>query len=264
MTEEQTLSMESETNTENAESVNDLSIEEKDSLLIGEDMENQQDNLLAGKYKDAKDLEQAYVELEKKLGEKSEPVSEEPESKTEPEEEPSNDTETNFLDQVWDEGTNNKLSKQTYEKLSKMNPIEVAKMAMEQRSKAQQAPQAREFTEADVQQIHKLVGGTDNYNNMMSWAQQNVPEQEINMYDKVMDSGNPMSAYFAVQALALKYQDRVGRDGQMVTGKAPKSTADVFKSQAEMVKAMEDVRYEDDPAYREEVLAKLERSNINF
>ena len=137
-------------------------------------------------------------------------------------------------------------------------------MAMAQRAKAQQAPQAREFTEADVQQIHRLVGGTDNYNNMMAWAQQNVPEQEINMYDKVMDSGNPMSAYFAVQALALKYQDRVGRDGQMVTGKAPKSTADVFKSQAEMVKAMEDSRYDDDPAYREAILAKLERSNINF
>ena len=264
MSEEQTFSMEPVVNTENAESVAELSNEEKDSLLIGEHQEREQESLLAGKYKDAAELETAYKELEKKLGEKSEPVSEEPESKTEPEEEPSNDTETNFLDQVWDEGTNNKLSKQTYEKLSKMNPIEVAKMAMEQRSKAQQAPQAREFTEADVQQIHKLVGGTDNYNNMMSWAQQNVPEQEINMYDKVMDSGNPMSAYFAVQALALKYQDRVGRDGQMVTGKAPKSTADVFKSQAEMVKAMEDVRYEDDPAYREEVLAKLERSNINF
>ena len=116
MSEEQTFSMEPVVNTENAESVTELSNEEKDSLLIGEHQEREQESLLAGKYKDTEELEIAYKELEKKLGEKSEPVSEEPESKTEPEEEASNDTETNFLDQVWDEGTNNKLSKQTYEK----------------------------------------------------------------------------------------------------------------------------------------------------
>jgi len=264
MSEEQTLSMEPVVNTENAESVTDLSTEEKDSLLIGEDMERQQEGLLAGKYKDAQELETAYKELERKLGEKSEPVSEEPESKTEPEEEAPKDTEPNFLDQLWEEGTNDKLSKETFEKLSKMNPVDVAKMAMQQRSDLQKAPQNREFTDQDVQQIHGLVGGSDNYNNMMSWANQNVPEQEINMYDAVMETGNPQAAYFAVQALALKYQDQAGRDGQLVTGKAPKSTADVFKSQAEMVQAMEDPRYNDDPAYREQIMEKLQRSDINF
>ena len=264
MSEEQTLSMEPVTNTENAESVTDLSTEEKDSLLIGEDMERQQDGLLAGKYKDAQELETAYKELERKLGEKSEPVSEEPESKTEPEEEAPKDTEPNFLDQLWEEGTTNKLTKETFEKLSKMNPVDVAKLAMQQRSEAQKAPQSREFTDQDVQQIHGLVGGSENYNNMMSWANQNVPEQEINMYDAVMETGNPQAAYFAVQALALKYQDQAGRDGQLVTGKAPKSTADVFNSQAELIRAMEDDRYNDDPAYRQEVQAKLERSDVNF
>ncbi len=264
MSEEQTLSMEPVTNTENAESVTDLSTEEKDSLLIGEDMEREQEGLLAGKYKDASELEKAYLELQGKLGEKSEPVSEKPESKNETEEEAPKDTEPNFLDQLWEEGTNNKLTKETFEKLSKMNPVDVAKMAMQQRSDLQKAPQSREFTEQDVQQIHGLVGGSDNYNNMMSWATQNVPEQEINMYDAVMELGNPVAAYFAVQALALKYQDQAGRDGQMITGKAPKSTADVFKSQAELIKAMEDDRYNDDPAYREAIQDKLQRSNINF
>ena len=264
MSEEQTFSMEPVVNTENADSPADLSNEEKDSLLIGEQMENQQEQLLAGKYKDAQELETAYKELEKKLGEKSEPVSEEPESKNEPEKESSNDTEPNFLDQLWEEGTNNKLSKETFEKLSKMNPVDVAKLAMQQRSEALNTPQSREFTDQDVQQIHGLVGGQENYNNMMSWAQQNVSEQEVSMYDDVMELGNPLAAYFAVQTLALKYQDASGKDGQMITGKAPKSTSDVFNSQQEMIKAMEDDRYNDDPAYREAILQKLERSNINF
>ena len=264
MTEEQTLSMEPVTNSENVDTVTDLSNEEKDSLLIAEDQERQQEELLAGKYKDAQELESAYKELEKKLGEKSEPDSQEPKSKKEPKQEIPNDVDENFLDQLWEEGTNDKLSKETFEKLAKMNPVDVAKMAMKQRAKIQQAPQIRDFTEKDVNAIHGLVGGQENYNNMMSWANQNVPEQEIKLFDAVMDQGNPLAAYFAVQSMSLKYQDKVGREGQMITGKAPRQTADVFKSQAEMVKAMEDPRYDDDPAYRASILEKLERSNINF
>ena len=144
-----------------------------------------------------------------------------------------------------------------------MNPVDVAKLAMQQRQSLEQGG-SKEFSDNDVQQIHGLVGGQENYNNMMGWANDNVPEQEINMYDAVMEMGNPMAAYFAVQALALKYQDQSGRDGQLLTGKAPKSTGDSFKSQAELIRAMEDDRYNDDPAYRQEVQAKLERSNVNF
>ena len=264
MSEEQTLSMEPVVNTENADTVTDLSTEEKDSLLIGEDMERQQDNLLAGKYKDAQELESAYQELEKKLGEKSDGDSEEVESENETEEEASNDVEENFLDQLWEEGTNDKLSKETFEKLSKMNPVDVAKMAMQQRSRAQQAPQSREFTENDVQKIQGLVGGEANYNNMMGWAAANIPEQEVNLFDAVMDKGDPLAAYFAVQSMALRYQDGVGREGQMVRGKAPKTQGDVFNSQPEFIQAMKDPRYDDDPAYREAIMQKLERSNINF
>ena len=256
MSEEQTLSMEEPQNTEV------LSEEEQASLKVGEEMEAEQEQLLAGKYKDPKDLEKAYNELQKKLGEKSEEVSEKQEPQKEPQTKEPNES-SNILDDLWDQGVNNKLDKGTFEKLQKMDPVEVAKMAMEARSKAQQ-PQAREFTDQDVEQIHGLVGGSENYNNMMSWANQNVSEQEVNMYDAVMELGNPLAAYFAVQSLALKYQDASGKDGQMITGKAPKQTTDQFKSQAEMVKAMDDPRYNDDPAYREAILQKLERSNINF
>ena len=260
MSEDQTLSYEN--NTETVTTAENLSESEQESLKVGEEMEAQQEQLLAGKYKDASDLEKAYLELQGKLGEKSDEVSEETESKTETEEE-APESAANILDDIWNEGQSDKVSKETFEKLQKMDPVDVAKMAMEARSKAQE-PQAKEFSDQDVEQIHGLVGGSENYNNMMSWAQQNVDEQEVNMYDAVMEMGNPMAAYFAVQALALKYQDQSGKDGQLLTGKAPKSTGDSFKSQAELIKAMEDSRYNDDPAYRQEVQAKLERSNVNF
>ncbi len=256
MSDEQTMTMEEPQNSEV------LNSDEQDSLQVGEQMEAEQNPLYAGKYKDPKDLEKAYNELERKLGEKSEPDSPKEESKTEPPKQESKPSD-NLLDQLWEQGNNNTLTPETFDKLSKMNPVDVAKLAMQQRQAFEQGSQ-REFSDNDVQQIHGLVGGQENYNNMMGWANDNVPEQEINMYDAVMELGNPLAAYFAVQSLALKYQDAAGRDGQMITGKAPRSTGDKFNSQAEMVKAMEDPRYNDDPAYREAIMEKLQRSDINF
>ena len=264
MSDEQTLTYDAGTETVTTEET--LTPDEQDSLKVGEQLEAQEESLLAGKYKNAEELEKAHIELQKKLGEKSDKDSEETETTEEKEEEKEDskeESESNILDQLWDEGSNNNISEETIKSLSKMNPIEVAKLAMQQRQ-TESKNATREFTDQDVQQIHGLVGGQENYNNMMSWAQQNVSEQEVNMYDDVMELGNPLAAYFAVQAMALKYQDSAGKDGQMITGKAPKSTSDVFKSQAEMIKAMEDDRYNDDPAYRQSVMEKLERSNINF
>ena len=58
-----------------------LTEEEQDSLAVGEQLMEQQENLLAGKYKNAQDLESAYIELQKKLGKaKKQKVTEEPEA----------------------------------------------------------------------------------------------------------------------------------------------------------------------------------------
>ena len=98
----------------------------------------------------------------------------------------------------------------------------------------------------------------------MGWAKANLKKAEVDMYDQVMDKGDPMAAFFAVQALAYRYNDAKGVDGEMLQGKAPKSTKDVYRSQAEVVKAMSDDRYEKDPAYRQDIYDKLERSNLQF
>ena len=38
----------------------------------------------------------------------------------------------------------------------------------------------------------------------------------------------------------------------------------VFRSQQELVAAMSDARYDRDPAYRQDVIEKLDRSNLEF
>ena len=54
-----------------------------------------------------------------------------------------------------------------------------------------------------------------------------------------------------------------GYEGRMLTGKAARAV-DGFRSQAEVVRAMSDPRYDSDPAYRQDVYDKLERSNVQF
>ena len=84
------------------------------------------------------------------------------------------------------------------------------------------------------------------------------------MYDAVMEQGNPLACFFAVQALKYRYDDASGVDGKMLTGKAPSNRGDQFQSQAQVVEAMSDSRYDNDPAFRKEVMDKLERSNVQF
>ena len=51
-----------------------LTAEEQDSLQVGEELVAEQEGLLAGKYKNAEDLEAAYLSLQKKLGQQEEEV----------------------------------------------------------------------------------------------------------------------------------------------------------------------------------------------
>ena len=49
-----------------------LTAEEQNSLEVGEELVAQQEQLLAGKYKSAEELENAYLSLQKKLGQTEE------------------------------------------------------------------------------------------------------------------------------------------------------------------------------------------------
>ena len=53
-------------------------------------------------------------------------------------------------------------------------------------------------------------------------------------------------------------------EGELLTGRGAPEQQDVFRSQAEVVAAMGDPRYDNDPAYRDDVFNKLSRSNIQY
>ena len=245
-------------------SIENLSAEEQDSLKVGEQMQEAQDNLLAGKYKNAEELEKGYLELQQKLNTKQEEPAQE---EVEEEESTAEEAEANILDQLWEEaGTEEGYTQESLDKLRKMSVDELAQMHLEYRdSVTKEQPQDKDFSQADIKELKGVVGGEENYANMINWAQGSLNEQEIQMFDAVMQRGDPLSAFFAVRSLAYAYNDAVGYDGKMVQGKAPKQNTDQFRSQAEVVAAMGDPRYENDPAYRRDIMEKLERSpNVNF
>ena len=252
----ETLTMES--NVEKT-SVENLSAEEQDSLKVGEQMQEAQDNLLAGKYKNAEELEKGYLELQQKLS------SNQPAEKAEPEQ-TEESAEPTILDRIWEESTSQEeFSPELTEEISKMSSTELANMYLDYRQANEGAEPARDFSQDEIQQLQGVVGGQENYTNMIDWAQKSLNEQEVNMFDAVMAKGDPLAAFFAVRSLAYAYNDAVGYDGNVVQGKAPKQNTDQFRSQQELINAMSDTRYENDPAYRQDVMDKLTRSpNVNF
>lgn len=240
----------------------EFTADELDSLQVGEALQQQQKQLLAGKFRDAEDLEQAYIELQRKLGDPSQRNAEEVEEA--PQEEEPEQLDTNFLERLWEE-SQGEYTEETLDALQNMDPADLAQMYLEFRSQVEEGvPQGEVLTEGDVQALQGIVGGQDQYAQMMGWAQETLSEQEISMYDSVMEKGDPLACYFAVNALALRYQDVQGYDGQMLTGKAPATQQQGFRSQAELVRAMSDPRYDNDPAYRADIAAKLEVSDLNF
>ena len=243
-------------------SIENLSEDEQNSLEVGEQMQQAQDSLLAGKYKNAEELEKGYLELQQKLSNQEEEPAEEEEQGEEGE------AEGTILDQLWDEATSEsgEYSQETLDELNNMKVEDLAQLHLEYRNSVQnQEPEGKDFSEADIKELKGVVGGEQNYANMIDWAQKSLNEQEVKMFDAVMQKGDPLAAFFAVRSLAYAYNDAVGYDGNMVQGKAPRQSNDQFRSQQEVVKAMGDPRYEEDPAYRRDIMEKLERSpNVNF
>ena len=252
---------------QNVTTVDNLTAEEQDSLAVGEKLVEQQDQLLAGKYKDAQELEKAYMELQSKLGEKGneETASAEEETPEEPKLSTGASLITDAQKEYYDNG--NKLSEETMAKFSEMSSADLLQAYIEiNANNPQQAEeaQAADITEAQISDIKKSAGGDQVYANVVNWAKDNLDKGQVNAFDEVVNTGSVEAIKLAVAGLKAQYDNANGVEGRMVTGKAPVNSGDIYRSQAELVAAMNDPRYDRDPAYRQDVIEKLDRSNLEF
>ena len=244
----------------------EFSEEEMDSLQRGEEMEQAEQQLLAGKYQNAEELEKAYIELQKKLGgNKEEESTEEVEETTEEEVEVSAG-EVLITDASTEYAEKGELSPETMEKFGSMSSQELVQAYMAHRAN-NPTPQTQQvdLTESQVNTIINQAGGQDSYNTLMEWAGSNLPENYTDAFNNIIESGNTEAITIAVAGLKSQYEQVNGYEGRMLSGKgAPQERPDVFRSQSEVVQAMADPRYDNDPAYRNDVFEKLANSNIDY
>ncbi len=259
---------------------------EAESLKVGEELMAKQDTMLAGKYKSAEDLEAAYIELQKKLGET--PATEQSEDTAEPETRPEFYTEdgsvnydtanelygeqlgelfkSNEID-PWEmsrhfEENNGTLSEDMYNKLDTagLSKEVVDNYLNGVRKEVGMTSSQPELTQVEVDEIKGLANGDEGYDSLMDWASKNLNRADIESYDEVLATGNKAAIKFAVKALMGQYEDANGRDSKIVTGKeAPQET---YRSMAEVVRDMNKPEYTQDEAFRDDVIRKLAASKL--
>jgi hypothetical protein len=223
-----------------------------DSLRVGEELEAAHNERLAGKYNSTEELEAAYLELQKKLG-----GQEEAEEESEETEEFDDGGLYDILNAYRETG---EITDEAIEAINNMSPADVFALMADQEAGD---PQGREMSGEEISSVYQAVGGEESYNALTSWASENMSEAEINTYDSMIESGDMGQISFALQALYYRYTEAMGQDGNMLQGK-PAQAQSGFRSQAELIQAMNDSRYDSDPAYRQDVLDKLGRSDLNF
>ena len=244
-----------------------LTEEEQDSLAVGEKLVTEQEGLLAGKYKSAEELEKAYKELESKLGQQETVEKAEPESEPEP---TSLSDNANIITSASDEYYKNdgKLSPETLQKFQSMSSQDLVNAYLEVTKspdwQAQPPSEVADISDAQINQVKNAAGGDAAYQNMIQWAGTNLDAQSIQAFDQIINTGSLDAINFAVKGLKSQYDAANGVEGTMVQGKAAPNRGDVFRSQAELVAAMSDRRYDNDPAYRQDVIEKLDRSDLSF
>ena len=238
---------------------------EQEAIAIGEQAAADQQQMLAGKFKDAEALEQAYIELQKKLGEtdgEELPVSETDETEQEEEVEvsPAQSLITEASTMYAETG---ELTPEVMEQFNSMSSSDLVNAYMEMQGNLP-AASSPDLSESEVNQIKNSAGGEEGYQQLMAWSGENLDPSDVEAFDQLVESGNSRLIRLAVSGLRAEMEKSVGFDGELATGRAPSQPADVFRSQAEVVEAMSDPRYDKDPAYRQDVFEKLDRSNINY
>jgi hypothetical protein len=241
--------------------------------------------LLAGKYKSVEDLEKAYKELEAKLGrgeslppkaEDNNTADDQNGGDDEEDDKPAGDAREIYGDLIggkldeagidfqemnvrWQQsGT---LESGDYDQLAEAgfnrDVVDAYLSGLQYKAAQDTALSVKEVTS-----IKESLGGEAEYNKMIQWAGANLPPEEIEGFNQIINT-QPMSAVkMAVAGLHARYTAVEGREPKLIGGRASKGSSDKFESTTQLVEAMSDPRYSKDPAYQRKVQEKLGRSSI--
>jgi hypothetical protein len=259
--------------------------QEQAELNTSEPQQDQQ--LLAGKFKSTEELEKAYLEAQRLIGQRGQKL---PESQEE-------------AAPLTPEQYTPELGKQLYGdtvataiEAAEINPLEMAEKVYSGQdvssyvdalvdkgglprqvvetylqgiapAKAPSESSAASLTETDVSELKAMVGGEQQFQQLSQWAMDNLEPQELADYNAAVDSGNKAAARFALKQLQVRAA-AAGTSEPKLIGGGSAIKADVFESDQQAVDARSKrdkngkFLYETDPKYRQWYDKTLSRSNV--
>ncbi len=223
------------------------------------------------KFKTDQDVYKAYAELEKKLGEQSKEIGELRGNKKAPAEAITDDkglTITpaeealakkgiSMADLETEFSANKGLKDETYKRLEEVgfNKADVDGYIAE---KIRLGELESDKFAADVLKQANLKA--DQIADLKEWAGKNLSKDELELFNETVKSGNAKKAAAVLKMVDTQYRQSVGREGSMIHGGAAGSAVLGYASDAEMLKDMGSPDYNNDPAYRAKVQAKIAAS----
>lgn len=218
----------------------------QDAELVKE--ENRPD-WLPEKFESEQDLANAYAELEKK---QSVSDTDKSDAKSETKEDTNgiNDVIAKATDVFTEKG---ELADKDYNALSKVG---IPREMVDAYIRGQEA-----LVSSQELEVQEVVGGGANYEAMTDWASDNLSETEIEAFDEVVTAGTVDQAKMAVQGLYARFVSSGGKPPNVSQGAVTGSSVKPFGSAAQVTEAMADPRYQNDPAYRQQVERRLAVSN---
>jgi hypothetical protein len=237
--------------------------------------ETDDNGLILGKFKSVEDLAASYKELEGKLG----TVTEEEQPQTEEEQPETNNTEFN-AEELYGDGLASVLEEvgidpqeisNRFQESGEITEDDYTKLGEAGFSKQvidtyldgiRGSATAEDIATTQIQGIKDSIGGDENYGKMVSWAIENLPANEVKEFNSLTETANATAIKFAVQGLYSQYNNAMGVEPNLVSGKASSSGPTPYRSTAEVVTAMSDPRYGKDVTYTEDVQRRLGGSDV--
>ena len=212
-----------------------------------------------GKFSSAAELESAYIALQSKLGSPVEAAEESPvdagaAANTEKAETAATLTTDTFDAYVSEFQTKGQLSEESYKALDKLG---VSRGLVDSYIEGRKSAAA-----AQADAIYSEVGGAAQYQEVIKWAAENLNADDVAQYNKIVQSGDVKQQAFAARSLLAQYRaNNSAEPARTIEGRRGASTGSMpFASRAEMVSAMQDPRYQKDPAYRAQVISRIEHT----
>lgn len=201
---------------------------------------------LPEKFDNPEALADAYRNLEKQFHEnKAEPSETEENVTSTPE--VTNSAVTSASEEYFETG---ELSEETYKSLEANGiPKEMVDMYVNG---------YEAYANQQQQTLMNEAGGPENYEAMSEWAATALTDQEQEVYNKTVESGDINAATMAIRGLYARFQSDGGSPVSLVQGETSGTSGAIpFSSAKEMTVAMQDPRYGYDSKYRDQIAQRI-------